>query len=119
MIHSDTLSHSDITAALGLEPTWTADGEHVTWVLDQPGEDEQYDDATGSLCLEKLVARLEGLAQNLAQLREACDTTIRWFGTSNSEQGGFELPAQLVAGLGVLGCDLVGTVYFDGVPLEH
>ena len=119
MIHSHTLSHSEITAALGLDPTWTADGEHVTWVLEQPGEDAQYVDGTGSLCLEKLVARLEGLAQNLAQLRETCDTTIWWHGSSNSEQGGFELHAQLVAGLGLLGCDLVGTVYFDGVPLEN
>ena len=63
MIHSHTLSHSDITAALGLEPTWTADGETVTWVLEQPGEDEQFDDGTGSLCLEKLVARLECVRQ--------------------------------------------------------
>ncbi len=128
-IKSLTRRASDVTAVLGLTPTAIAErGDPVgklrtgadgkpsmrersssIWVLD--AADSQTDDGTGLSSVHYLADALEAKREALATLRGDYFIEIRWSGFSDSQQGGFLIPAELMATLGSLGCDFHGTVY--------
>jgi len=70
-------------------------------------------DETGFGSLRVLVNVFRPRAAALASLREDCETIIWWSGDSDSSQGGFVIPADLLVDLAILGCDLYGTAYLD------
>lgn len=63
--------------------------------------------------VEALVERLLPRADAIAELRRDAKLVMWWSGTSDSEQGGFVMAAELLAGLATLGCELRGTAYID------
>jgi len=128
-IKSLTNSASDVTAVLGLEPTASAeigdpvgrvrtgaDGKpsmrertHSIWALDAEHIDS--DDRSGFAGVRSLVALLESRKSALKKLHDRYFMEIRWSGFSDSPQGGFLLPSDLLVALGSLGLDFHGTVY--------
>lgn len=84
--------------------------QQAGWHIDAPDSDGD-PDATRSL--SALVRMLQGRAEALRALRPACETVLRWYGSSDSTQGGFVMDAELISGLAALGCDLHGTAYLD------
>lgn len=70
-------------------------------------------DQTGFGSVRALVSVFRGKAATLARLRPDCETIIWWSGDSDSTQGGFVLPADLIADLAAFGCDLYGTAFLD------
>lgn len=129
-IYSTEMTAVEITAALGITPSKANEhgeltpsgraGRHLKpqyltyqqagWHLDAP---DSVDDPDAFRSLRALVRSIEGRADVLRTLRPACDTVIRWYGSSDSSQGGFVMDAELLAGLAALGCDLVGTTYLS------
>lgn len=130
-IHSDTRRVSEISAMLGLEPTdWGDEGdltpagragrdsapEYLTyqrnfWSLMEIVDDPSADDQTGFAALRALVSRLLPSVRALAELRQGGETVLWWSGDSDSTQGGFVLPAELLADVAALGCDVFGTAF--------
>jgi heme-degrading monooxygenase HmoA len=115
---SETHAAADVTAVLGLEPTTTAEigdrkslsglpRKYSLWVLDAPSERGDSDP------LESLADLLRGKAPALETLRENYTTEIVYGGFSDSSQGSFVFSANLMAELGALGCDFLGTAYLD------
>lgn len=120
-ISSETVTAAEVTAALGVSPTRVSERAGATrtrshWTLEVtvdssvPGRADPDDDG-GFEAVARLVGLLRGRADALAALRPACATVIRWSGDSDSTQGGFVIPAALIADLAALGCDLSGTAY--------
>lgn len=117
---SETHAAADVSAVLGLEPTTTAEigdrkslsglpRKYSLWVLDAPtpaGRDDL--DPIGALA-----ELLRDKAPALETLREHYTTEIVYGGFSDSGQGSFVFPAKVMADLGALGCDLLGTAYLD------
>ena len=130
-IHSDTRRVSEISAMLGLEPTdWGDEGdltpagqagrdfapEYLTyqrafWSLTESVDESSVDDQTGFSALRVLVSRLMPSAHALRELRQGGETVLWWSGDSDSTQGGFVMPADLVGDLAALGCDVLGTAF--------
>jgi hypothetical protein len=130
-IYSDTHTAAEVTSTLGIEPTTggeIGDAKHppriggdgtparqffynqATWIFDIP-EGQDSDDESGFASVRQLVDAFRDKSQELAQLRINYRTVIWWSGQSDSFQGGFVIPADLLSDLGALGCDLFGTVY--------
>lgn len=127
IIKSDSVTSAQITDALGLQPTRTAERgdvvspriervrEDALWALDgEPNSDPS--DQTGFGSMRNLLAALEGKAEAIEALRMSCDIILDWHGFSDSEQGGFVMPADVIRAAAALGCDLFGTVYLDPDP---
>lgn len=130
VIRSAMTTAAQITAALGIEPTeaheigdptWAAlagrpvspermSHQHALWKIDGPEEDGDGPFAS----LRGLLRLLESRAEALEQLRSSCDTNIWWYGSSDSEQGGFVMAPDLLKALAESGCALYGTAYLDG-----
>jgi heme-degrading monooxygenase HmoA len=119
-IISETHAAADISAVLGLEPSRTAEigdrkslsglpRKYSLWVLDAPEPEERGDLDP----LESLAELLRGKAPALEALRENYTTEIVYGGFSDSGQGSFVFSASLLADLGALGCDLLGTAYLE------
>lgn len=129
VITSTNLTAEQITQSLGIEPSVSrnigdprgalrpdASGmvvqrkEHETyWRLDS-GAGRAADSFSSLVAVVKL---LRDKGDRLASLSPMCTTVNVWSGFSDSEQGGFVLPAQLLLDLGALGCDLLGTAYLE------
>jgi hypothetical protein len=127
VITSTTLTVEQITQRLGIEPSASRNtgdphgaprpdaigvvvqrtARETFWRLDSGADDA----ANSFSSLVALVDLLRDKRDNLASLRPACTTVIIWGGFSDSGQGGFVVPAPLLADLGYLGCDLYGTAY--------
>jgi len=136
-IYSDTHTAAEVTALLGVEPTGggeIGDAKHPprldrerqparqffykqsTWLFDVPdGADS--DDESGFASVRRLLDIFGPKSEVLGELRRNYRTIIWWAGFSDSSQGGFVMPAELLSDLGELGCDLFGTVYTGDVDL--
>lgn len=69
--------------------------------------------------MRNLLARLGPHAASLDKLRDACEMRLDWFGFSDSDQGGFVIPADVLKAAAELSSPLFGTVYFaDGTRDE-
>jgi heme-degrading monooxygenase HmoA len=129
-ILSDSLTCDEITKALGIEPSLSHDkgdpkgkprpDAHGTLVQRRydsavwSWHAETSDDTTvGPSSLEQIVSTFASRADALATLRESCTILVDYRGHSDSTQGGFVFPAEVVAGLAALGCDVFGSVYTD------
>jgi hypothetical protein len=130
-VYSDTRTASEITEVLGVEPTRANEKGDPTpagltgrdleerylvhqrsqWTYDADQSMIDPRDRTGFGSLRVLVDIFKDRAAALASLRPDCETIIRWSDDSDSSQGGFVLPADLIADLAILGCDLFGTAY--------
>lgn len=129
VITSTTLTVEQITQRLGIHPSASrnTDDSHgaprpdASEVVVQRTARETYwrlDSGAGRAAdsfssLVALVDLLHDKRDRLASLRPICTTVIIWGGFSDSEQGGFVFPTQLLVDLGALGCDLLGTAYLD------
>lgn len=129
VITSATMTVEQITQNLGINPSTSrnvgdphgasrpdASGVYVqrtarenVWRLES-GAARAADSFSSLVALTEL---LRDKRDGLASLRPMCNTLIIWSGFSDSEQGGFVFPAALVADLGALGCDLLGTAYLS------
>lgn len=129
IISSRDKSLNHLTELLGIEPTshWERGDAHV---LRRPGFPDEYrprvnsnwsihvhddefehpDDETGLASLRRLADILAGKGAILESLRSEFEPTIHWTGDSDSTQGGFYMPIDLIRDLGSLGCDLLMTV---------
>lgn len=129
-ILSDSLTCDEITKALGIEPSLSHDKgdpkgkprpdahgtlmqrrhDRAVWSwFAEPSDDTT--DAQSSL--EQIVSTFASRADALATLRQYCTIVVDYWGHSDSTQGGFVFPAEVVAGLATLGCDVYGSVYTD------
>lgn len=132
-IYSEVRTSAEITSTLGLEPSRNADLGELTraalagrrleprfmihqrthWSFDADESLDDSDDPTGVRSLRVLVGHFRLRTDALRSLRPDCETIIWWSGDSDSAQGGFAIPADLLADLALLGCDLYGTAYLD------
>jgi Domain of unknown function (DUF4279) len=132
-VYSTTRTAAEITRILGVEPTDAHDigdptraalsGRRTTpkamthqqtgWSFDADPAGIDPEDRTGFASMRLIVERFRDRADALAELRSDCDTRIWWSGDSNSSQGGFVIPADLLADLALLGCDLFGTAFIS------
>lgn len=124
--HSETHSASDVTAALGMEPTSTHErGDARTnrsggpsklggcyptthWSYDvhvPSGVDSRASSLRGFMQV------FRGKSAAIDVLREGWDVRLWWSGSSDSSQGGFVFDSELLRDLAALGCDFFGTVY--------
>lgn len=83
------------------------------WAYDADESAADISDETGFRTLRVLIDALSSRVDELALLRATCDTTIWWSGDSNSTQGGFVLPVDMIRQLSLLGCDVYGTTFLD------
>ena len=129
-IYSDTHTHTaaEVTRALGIEPTRSAEkgdprGKARLDASENPAKryyfkhsfwDFQVDDEPdGTSSVLRLAEALSGKADVLAQLRQNYRTSIWFYGSSDSTQAGFVYPAEVLAALAPLGCDLHFDIYLD------
>ncbi|CAN5334175.1 hypothetical protein BH09ACT1_BH09ACT1_12810 [soil metagenome] len=130
-VYSELRTAAQITAVLGLEPNDSAEkgeptraalagqklkpqymtNERAHWSFDADENAADPNDETGFASLRVLIGAIRDSASALASLRPDCETIIWWSGYSDSVQGGFVMPADLIADLALLGCDLYGTAY--------
>lgn len=130
-VYSELRTAAEMTAALGLEPHESNEvGEptraalsgrelkpeamayqqaHWSFTADDSLVDPE--DETGFSSLRVLIDVFRDRASAIASLRSDCDTVIWWSGHSDSSQGGFVIPNDLLTDLALLGCDLYGTAY--------
>ncbi|MDR6867946.1 hypothetical protein J2Y69_002554 [Microbacterium resistens] len=126
-IYSDHLTAAQITDVLGIPPTRTHErgdptyaarsgrphlAKHLTypqaqWHLNSPVAEGF--GAFGSL--RALLDSVKPQATRIRDLRPSCETIIWWHGSSDSSQGGFAMPANVISDLAAIGCDLYGTTY--------
>lgn len=81
---------------------WSVDVERVATRL--------IEDA-GVGALVELLARMERAVGKVAALPPDCDVRIWWSADSDSDQGGFVLPIEVVTRIAALGVDVFATVY--------
>ncbi|WP_213815777.1 hypothetical protein [Glaciihabitans sp. dw_435] len=87
--------------------------KQATWILDAP-EDVDHDDESGFASVRRLLDLVRPAKHAFAQLvAENYDVRLLWSGDSDSSQGGFVIPADLIADLARMKCDLFGTVYIS------
>jgi heme-degrading monooxygenase HmoA len=84
---------------------------HSVWILEGLEAAGSEPDSFGRL--EDLARRLGGREAAFERLREHYHARIEYSGFSDSMQGGFFFPAEAMATLGALGCDILGTAYLD------
>ncbi|HEY4153164.1 MAG TPA: hypothetical protein VGM38_07555 [Pseudolysinimonas sp.] len=82
---------------------------HWSFTADESLVDPE--DETGFSSLRVLLDVFRDRANAISSLRPDCETVIWWSGDSDSSQGGFVIPADLLADIALLGCDLYGTAY--------
>lgn len=93
--------------------------EHHVWSLNVESLDNTDDDQTGTLPLRELLLRASGAFGKVGNLPSDCDTRVWWSADSDSSQGGFVLPIDLVNQISALGVDVYATVYLDEeAPIE-
>lgn len=111
-----------ITEMLGLDPTTVIPKGTVarsgrvrehTWSIDVEPRDNTVEDHTGTGALAELLRLTRNAAGRVSDLPGDCDARIRWYGSSDSTQGGFVLPVELAAQIATLGVDLYATVYLE------
>jgi hypothetical protein len=130
-IYSEIRTAKEMTVVLGLtpdiseemgEPTRAAlagrtlkpqymTNQRAHWSFDADEDTADPNDQTRFASLRVLIDAIRDSAQALESLRPDCETVIWWSGYSDSVQGGFVMPADLIADLALLGCDLYGTAY--------
>lgn len=86
--------------------------QHV-WSLDVESLDNTDDDHTGTRALRELLLRASGAFGRVGNLPNDCETRVWWSADSDSSQGGFVLPIDLVKQISALGVDVHATVYLD------
>lgn len=86
--------------------------EHHVWSLDV-GTLHNDDDLTGTRALRELLVRARPAFGRIGELPTDCDVRVWWSADSDSTQGGFVLPIELVDQLSALGVDVYATVYLD------
>ena len=84
--------------------------EHHVWSLDV-GTLDNDDDLTGTRALRELLERARPAFGRVGELPTDCDVRAWWSADSDSTQGGFVLPIDLVDQLSALGADVYATVY--------
>lgn len=84
--------------------------QHV-WSLDVESFDNTEDDQTGTRALRELLHRASAAFGRVGNLPDDCKTRVWWSADSDSSQGGFVLPVDLVEQISALGVDLYVTVY--------
>ena len=130
-IYSETRTVAEITDVLGIEPHNCADvGEptraalagrvlsaeymshqRTRWSFDSGPSFVDAEDDQGVGSLRALVEVFRSKADVLRSLRPECETVIWWSATSDNSQGTFVVPADLLADLALLGCELRGTTF--------
>ena len=89
--------------------------ERHKWSLDVGTLANTEDDQTGSGALRELLIRASGAVGRVQDLPDDCDIHLWWSAGSDSSQGGFVLPVELVNQISALGVDVYVTVYLDEV----
>ena len=94
--------------------------DHHVWSIDVGTLANTDDDQTGTRVLRELLDRSRPATRRIQILPADCEVRIWWSADSDSGQGGFVLPADLVGQIAELGVDLYGTVYLeDDEPAEQ
>jgi hypothetical protein len=132
-LYSESGGHERVTEVLGLEPKRTRnkgdrktgkDGRqyspvrHSVWIYDPPESEVDPNDDSGFATLRALVNAVRDRADALASLRPEYRTVIWWSGEV-SPQGNFAIDADIVVGLGLLGCEFYGSVSLEEIPDEE
>jgi len=86
--------------------------EHHVWSLDVETLDND-GDLTGTRALRELLACARRAFGRIGKLPTDCDARVWWSADSDSTQGGFVLPIDLVDEISALGVDVYATVYLD------
>lgn len=110
-IFSDTHTAAGVTETLGIEPSKAHETEWSTprgpvrhYSLWQLHVDEAAGEGEHTMTsLSGLAELLDGKADALASLADRYDMRLSWGGSSDNWQGGFVMPAELLAKLGPLG----------------
>lgn len=129
VIQSESRTAASITEALGVQPHQSheigdlrmrKDGtphKHApfywsfsAWMLDAEN-DGTGPDESGTASIAAVIAPLRGKGDVLDELRSDCDIRIWWSGDSDSSQGGYVLPEELIAELAPLKCPLYMTAF--------
>jgi hypothetical protein len=139
-VYSHERTVSEISAALGLEPSSSADvgdptraavagralapeymiHQRAQWSFDVGASTLDVRDDQGVASLRALVDVFRQRANALQSLRPECETVIWWSGSSDSTQGTFVIPPDLLADLALLGCEFRGTAYLnDELDIER
>lgn len=87
-------------------------GHHV-WSLDVESLNNTEDDQTGIRALRELLVRVRAAFGRVGNLPNDCEMRVWWLADSDSSQGGFVLPIDLVEQISALGVDVYATVYLD------
>lgn len=111
------------TEAVGVQPTFTTEvggprgngrsgrrSEVALWTLDR-----EFDGGVNPVdeALVALLSAFDGAEERLDAVRDSYELRVSWWGTSNSEQGGFWFSLPVVQRTARLGAEVHGTVYFD------
>lgn len=87
--------------------------EHHVWSLEVESLDNTEKDQTGTRALRELLLRATGAFGRVGNLPNDCEIRVWWSASSDSSQGGFVLPLDLVDQISALGVDVYATVYLD------
>jgi len=131
IVSSTERTVEDVSAHLGLNPTSSHEmGEETLnsrkvppgsvprfekdsrWVFGV--DDDGADDETGFGSVRQLLAALEGREDAVRALHGDFDVWIQWTGFSDSDQGGFVIPSDVLPGLARLGCTIMANAAFLG-----
>lgn len=94
--------------------------DYHVWSIDVETMTNTDSDQTGSAALRELLDRSRPATDTIHHLPDDCEVRIWRSADSNSTQGGFVLPADLISQIAQLGVDLYGTVYLeDDDPAEQ
>lgn len=85
---------------------------HV-WRVDSDRMDNTSDDQSGTIALRWVLDAGRAAAGRVGQLPGDCETRIWWTADSDSTQGGFVLPIELMQEIVAIGVDLYTTVNLD------
>lgn len=126
-LYSETGLPEKVTEVLGLQPHLTRNkgdrrtgkngrqyspATHSVWLYEAPESDAFPDDDSGFSTLRALIDAVKDRADALASLRPEYQTVIWWRGEVSS-QGNFAMDADIVVGLGLLGCEFYGSVWLE------
>jgi hypothetical protein len=132
-VYSDEMSATAISEVLGIQPhssnergdptaaalagidvrTDLLTHQRAHWSFDADLSDVDPDDGTGFGALRALIEAFRSKFEALNDLKPRCELIVWWSGYSDSDQGGFVIPADLLVDLAAMGCDLYGTAYLD------
>jgi hypothetical protein len=118
-IRSDSLTHDQITTKLQIESDSLRGSSRAPQAWTKTWEDDGLsDDQTGFASLRALVDRLLPVQITLDELKNSSEMSLWWSGDSDSWQGGFVIPNELLRDLGELGIDLYGTAFMSDESTE-